>query len=108
MASSEDRIRPAAVAGFFYPDDAPTLAQTIDEFVSSQAPTTAMPGALSPKAVIVPHAGYIYSGRAAVQALDRFSPDKDSIRRIILLGPCHRVAVRGLAAPASDALCKRR
>ncbi len=98
MTESVPQIRPPAVAGFFYPGDAKTLAQTVNDFARaySEAP------AASPKAVIVPHAGYIYSGEAAVQALSRFSFDKNAITRIILMGPCHRVAIRGLAAPAAD------
>ena len=100
MSERAVHIRPPAVAGFFYPDDAQTLTQMIDDLIRSHEDR---PNVAAPKAVIVPHAGYMYSGSAAVQALKRFSPEKETISRIVLMGPCHRVAIRGLAAPAADA-----
>jgi AmmeMemoRadiSam system protein B len=59
-------------------------------------------GDAAPKAVIVPHAGYIYSGPIAASAYARLAPDASQIRRIVLLGPSHRVAFKGLAAPAAS------
>jgi AmmeMemoRadiSam system protein B len=56
-----------------------------------------------PKAIIVPHAGYIYSGATAALAYARLAPAHKRIRRVVLLGPVHRVAVRGLALPGVDA-----
>lgn len=56
-----------------------------------------------PKALIVPHAGYVYSGRTAAQAYARLARSRSVIRRVVLLGPAHRVAVRGLALPGVDA-----
>jgi AmmeMemoRadiSam system protein B len=56
----------------------------------------------TPKAVIVPHAGYIYSGPVAASAYAQLAPLRDRIRRVILLGPCHRVPLRGLAATRAD------
>jgi AmmeMemoRadiSam system protein B len=58
---------------------------------------------LAPKALIVPHAGYIYSGAIAATAYVTLRPHAAQIRRVVLLGPTHRVAVRGLALPAADA-----
>ena len=100
MSERTAQIRPPAVASFFYPSDANTLDQMVDDFIQSYDDIPASP---APKAVIVPHAGYMYSGSAAVQALKRFTSDKASISRIILMGPCHRVAIRGLVAPRADA-----
>jgi len=93
-------IRPAAVAGMFYPGNADMLAQDLDAMLvdaESRAP------GLVPKALIVPHAGYIYSGPIAATAYALLKPMAHTIRRVILLGPTHRVAVRGLALPGTDA-----
>ncbi len=56
-----------------------------------------------PKALIVPHAGYVYSGSVAAEAYDRLRPARGIVRRVVLLGPCHRVPVRGLALPEATA-----
>ena len=53
------------------------------------------------KALIVPHAGYRYSGAIAASAYATLRPLAARIRRVVLLGPTHRVAVRGLALPAA-------
>jgi AmmeMemoRadiSam system protein B len=88
-------IRPAAVAGMFYPDDPVELGEMIDRMLDAAGPVAAETPA--PKAVIAPHAGYIYSGALAAKAYKRLAQAADHIQRIVLLGPCHRVAVRGLA-----------
>ncbi len=90
--------RPTAVAGLFYPDDPRELAHTIERFVAAD-PDGARP---VPKAVIAPHAGYIYSGQAAASVIARFRPERGNIRRVVVMGPCHRVAVRGLAVPSAE------
>src|SRR3954470_9522209 len=93
-------VRPAAVAGMFYPGDAKSLAADIDEMlagVESLAPRLGFP-----KALIVPHAGYIYSGPVAAHAYDELATARGVVRRVVLLGPVHRVAVRGLAVPSSE------
>lgn len=92
-------IRPPAVAGMFYPASAATLQADVDRLLAA-APIPAM---AQPKALIVPHAGYIYSGPTAARAYAALAPWRATIRRVVLLGPTHRVAVRGLALPASDA-----
>jgi hypothetical protein len=55
-----------------------------------------------PKAIIVPHAGYIYSGPIAASAYALLAPLRERIKRVVLLGPCHRVPLRGLAATSAD------
>lgn len=92
-------IRPPAVAGAFYPGNPRILAADVRQMLGDVHPA---PGR-QPKALIVPHAGYIYSGPTAAAAYARLAPWKDRISRVILLGPTHRVPVRGLAAPATDA-----
>jgi AmmeMemoRadiSam system protein B len=69
----------------------------------ADARTSAGSDAAVPKAIIVPHAGYIYSGATAALAYARLAPARYSIRRVVLLGPVHRVVVRGLALPGVDA-----
>ena len=88
-------IRPAAVAGMFYPAAAATLQATVDELLAA-APTAAM---AQPKAIIAPHAGYIYSGPTAAHIYAALAPWRQRIHRVVLLGPTHRVAVDGLALP---------
>jgi AmmeMemoRadiSam system protein B/AmmeMemoRadiSam system protein A len=92
-------VRPAAIAGTFYPGSARELQATV-AFHLSQAGTIDAP---VPKAIIAPHAGFIYSGPVAASAYARLKPAHDRIKRVVLLGPCHRVAVRGLAASSADA-----
>lgn len=97
-------IRPPAVAGSFYPGDAASLNDDVAVCLAvSPAPTFCAGTAGTLKAIIVPHAGYIYSGGTAGKAYARLIPLAGRIRRVVLLGPCHRVSVRGLAAPTVSA-----
>src|SRR5437773_10155637 len=94
-------VRPAAVAGTFYPSDSRALVTELDDLlggVEHLAPRLGFP-----KALVVPHAGYIYSGPVAARAYDELAPARGIVRRVVLLGPVHRVAVRGLAAPGAEA-----
>ena len=100
LSATPDRHpRPPAVAGMFYPGDPATLARDVDDALAGAHP---LAGA-APKALIAPHAGYVYSGPIAASAYAALEPVRNSIRRVVLLGPCHRVAVRGLALPSADA-----
>jgi hypothetical protein len=94
-------IRPAAVAGQFYPGSPAALSGELGTFLGAAAGADA--GATVPKALVVPHAGYMYSGGVAAKAYARLAAGRDTIRRVVLLGPTHRVAVRGLALPAAGA-----
>lgn len=91
--------RPPAIAGTFYPGHPETLIATVDQLLA-EAPATTM---RQPKALIVPHAGYIYSGSTAATAYAALSPWHSTIRRVVLLGPTHRVAVAGIALPKAEA-----
>lgn len=93
-----DTVRPAAVADAFYPGQASVLRHDVTALLG-QARAGANVGGPPPKALIVPHAGYVYSGATAALAYARLAPARASIRRVILLGPVHRVPVRGLALP---------
>lgn len=92
------RVRPPAVAGSFYPDDPDTLVRNIDEMLFEVDESVHRK---SPKALIVPHAGYIYSGPTAASAYMLLEPEK--VERVVLLGPTHRVLLSGLALPDVDA-----
>ena len=94
-------LRPAAVAGMFYPAAPRELAWEVDNMLGHSAGGGLAPG--FPKALIVPHAGYVYSGSVAAEAYDRLRPARGIVRRVVLLGPCHRVPVRGLALPDAAA-----
>jgi AmmeMemoRadiSam system protein B len=87
--------RPAAVAGLFYPADATELAQTVDRLVNGVPQRRHAP----PKALIVPHAGYVYSAPFAAPAYALLRGCREQIRRVVLLGPAHRVRVDGIALP---------
>jgi AmmeMemoRadiSam system protein B/AmmeMemoRadiSam system protein A len=93
-------IRPAAVAGMFYPGDARSLAAEVDDLLAGGQP---VPRLGYPKALVVPHAGYIYSGAVAARAYDELAAARGAVRRVVLLGPTHRVAVKGLAVPSAGA-----
>ena len=93
-------VRPAAVAGMFYPEAAPALGAQVRAYLEH---AVTAPRAAQPKALIVPHAGYVYSGPIAAAAYARLAGGFDAIRRVVLLGPAHRVPFRGLAVPSADA-----
>ena len=92
-------VRPAAVAGSFYPGTAAELDATVEKYLSLADAATGP----APKAMIAPHAGFIYSGPVAAMAYARLKPVAAGITRVVLLGPCHRVAVRGLALSGAGA-----
>ncbi|HZD39454.1 MAG TPA: AmmeMemoRadiSam system protein B, partial [Terriglobales bacterium] len=89
-------VRQPAMAGTFYPANTAMLRQTITELLKSSVASE------RPKALIAPHAGYVYSGPVAGQAYAQLVTHAEIIRRVILLGPVHRVPVRGLALPKAD------
>ncbi|HFC53371.1 MAG TPA: AmmeMemoRadiSam system protein B [Gammaproteobacteria bacterium] len=91
------RIRTPAVAGMFYPADATELRREVDGYLAAAEPVET-----APKAIVVPHAGYIYSGPVAASAYRAVERAAGEIRRVVLLGPSHRVPLEGLALPSSD------
>jgi MEMO1 family protein len=93
-------IRPAAIAGSFYPYPKQALENEVNAMLAVAKPASQ---SVAPKAIIVPHAGYIYSGPTAAVAYARLAAAREKIRRVVLLGPVHRVPVRGLALPDVDA-----
>lgn len=89
-------VRPPAVAGLFYPDDARELRAMVSECLTGHAVVAA-----TPKALIAPHAGYKYSGPVAGSAYALIKAARGTITRVVLLGPSHHVAFAGLALPSA-------
>jgi AmmeMemoRadiSam system protein B len=99
MDCSSMKIRPAAVAGLFYDSDPARLSTQINALLDEVEVGRQKP----PRALIVPHAGYIYSGATAAQAYARLRALKGQLRRVALFGPAHRVYLRGMAVPGVEA-----
>ena len=95
------QVRQPACAGSFYPGQSQVLSSAIDAMLETAGRDGGMLSAV-PKAIIVPHAGYIYSGTTAAMAYAHLKKKKKTIRRVVLLGPVHRVPVIGLALPGFD------
>lgn len=94
-------IRQPAVAGTFYPARPDELRRMVHEFIDTAV--SLPPLSSPPKAIIAPHAGYIYSGPIAGAAYAAIRPLTGQIQRVVLLGPAHTMPVRGLAAPDAAA-----
>jgi AmmeMemoRadiSam system protein B len=93
-------VREPAVAGTFYPAAPTVLSRTVDELLAAAEPGP-LPAA---KAIVVPHAGYIYSGPVAATAYAHIANLSDTIERVVLLGPAHRAPLEGMAVVGADAL----
>ncbi len=93
-------VRAAAVAGYFYPGNPSELERTVGSLLAGVPSCAEEP---LPKAIIAPHAGYIYSGPVAATAYARLARAKGRISRVVLIGPAHRVALRGLAVSSAIA-----
>src|SRR5215813_7487074 len=93
------QLRKPAVAGSFYPAQPDRLRRQIEELLAKAEPAPK----ITPKALIAPHAGYIYSGLPAATAFATLRDSAQAFARIVLIGPAHYVAIRGVALPTSDA-----
>ncbi len=91
------KIRPSAVAGMFYPDDAHRLKEQVAQMMSYQAPL-----GRDVKALIVPHAGIQYSGPIAASAYSQLRESADKYKHVVILGPSHKVPLVGMAVPSVD------
>ena len=97
-------VRHPAVAGTFYPADPAQLRAAVEGFVAAGSARDRGAGEPPPKAVVAPHAGYVYSGPIAGSVYARVARLRGTVTRVVLLGPAHRVPLRGLAVPSVDAL----
>lgn len=86
--------RPAAVAGAFYDAMPDALRRNVEAYLAAVSDIGP-----APKAIVVPHAGFVYSGAIAAVAYARLRQAAGSIHRVVLIGPSHRVGFRGLAVP---------
>jgi AmmeMemoRadiSam system protein B len=94
LTDSAIRSRLPAVAGLFYPDDPYELRAVVQGFLDASPPI-----ATRPKAIIVPHAGYVYSGPVAATAYRSLVDCDPPVTRVVIAGPSHRIAVPGIAVP---------
>jgi hypothetical protein len=92
-------VRPPAVAGAFYPREAGELRSTVEDLLRGRAADEDRPAPKAVKAIIAPHAGYVYSGPIAGSAFRSLAGAAADIRRVVLVGPAHYVPIRGLALP---------
>ncbi len=86
-------VRTPAVSGSFYPEEAEALQKMLKTFMQ-QTLVSIVP---VPKAVIVPHAGYIYSGLSAAHLYTQLIPARQTIKKVVLMGPSHHVSFKGIA-----------
>lgn len=93
------KIRTAAVAGLFYPAEPSMLAMTLRQLLDQADDDQSLQ---IPKVIIAPHAGYIYSGITAAKVYTQLKPLKDIIKRVVIIGPAHRVAFSGMALSDDD------
>jgi hypothetical protein len=94
-----ESTRRPAVAGAFYPREARALQAEVEAYLAAVRATAEA----APKAIIAPHAGYIYSGPIAASIYARLAPLRGRVRRVVLVGPAHRVYVTGAAIPSARA-----
>src|SRR3974377_2304031 len=93
-------IRQAAVAGLFYPADPEELRSEVDDLLAN---SKVKRKAGSIRALIAPHAGYVYSGPVAAEAFPFLRDGTQQIGRGVVIGPAHRMWVRGIAVPSATA-----
>jgi AmmeMemoRadiSam system protein B len=98
---ARDGVRPPECAGRFYPAEAARLAETVDRLLA-EVPSPAADDD-TPVALIVPHAGYVYSGRVAASAYRQLAEQREHIRRVVVLGPAHFARLTGAALPECSA-----
>ncbi|MCK5647407.1 MAG: AmmeMemoRadiSam system protein B [Gammaproteobacteria bacterium] len=92
-------IRPPAVAGSFYPGNIKQLDSSVQTYLDDVKITAIQ---TKPRALIVPHAGYIYSGPIAASAYAQLIPFAGQITTVVLLGPSHRIPLLGIASSSAD------
>jgi hypothetical protein len=98
---SQSKIRPTAVADMFYPGDPDSLRDAVSQFLADARESVSRQP-LTPRAIIAPHAGYIYSGPVAAHAYGYLENIKDQITTVVLIGPSHRVPLIGFATSGAD------
>lgn len=95
--SAESIVRPPALAGTWYPKQADALSSQVDDLLRQTPPTTDQQNIPPARAVLIPHAGYSYSGRTAMTALKPLTGS--SYKRVVIIAPAHRIRFTGIALP---------
>jgi len=93
-------IKNCSVDGLFYPRDPQQLETDILGYL--QSALTAPDETRTPKAIVVPHAGYVYSGEIAAAAYAAISDRRAAITRVVILAPSHRIPFQGVAYSEAD------
>jgi hypothetical protein len=106
--NTEKNIRPPAVASMFYPGGTAELRNAVQNYLSNAGTEEDVPKlkkgeTAELRTLIVPHAGYIYSGKIAASAYRLLEQNQNQFKRVLLLGPAHRVWLEGAAFPEADA-----
>ena len=97
------QVRRPAVSGTFYPSNPKELHASVQFYLSEAAGKISSTPIITPKAIIAPQAGYKYSGLTAAAAYNSLKPIANSINRVVIMGPCHRIGISGIALPSSQA-----
>jgi len=100
MQTLESQIRLPSVAGLFYPDDATRLKFQLNRLFE-EAERVGVAKGFRPRAIVSPHAGYIYSGAIAANAFSSALSRREEIERVVVLGPSHHIAFEGAACPSA-------
>lgn len=105
MGRVDGPVRAAAVAGLFYPAEEAELRDSVQRLLSEpkEQPKAPDAGAAPVRAVIAPHAGYRYSGATAGHAYDALASHKETVERVVVLGPAHRVPLEGIGLTSARA-----
>jgi len=96
------RERPPAVAGLFYTERSDALVRDVRTYLRAAESRGTVSPEMVPKALIAPHAGYVYSAPIAASAYRLLEPARDRVHRVVIVGPTHRVGLRGLGVPTAD------
>ena len=96
FAGDGKNVRPPAVAGSFYPLDAALLKDQVGDLLAGAE--SASRGRV--RAVVAPHAGYVYSGSTAAAAFAGLEELAGRVERLVVIGPAHYVAFSGIAVPS--------
>jgi AmmeMemoRadiSam system protein B len=102
LQDNNTSVRQPAVAGMFYPGNPAELLSQIQQYLDAAETDQTTSNTEIPKAIVAPHAGYIYSGPVAAMAYAQLAPARSRIKRVILLGPSHRVAFYGCAVSSAQ------
>ncbi|MDX1348544.1 MAG: AmmeMemoRadiSam system protein B [Thiomicrorhabdus chilensis] len=100
--NANPRIKEAAVSGLFYPNNSFELHSMFDQWFVNPVDSSAAEE--PPRALILPHAGYVYSGKTAAKGYALWKEAADKIKTVVVMGPAHRVGFQGITTVDFDAV----